>query len=169
VLLPRWRGEMLGVRDALVLLSRPGVEEIWCRRGELLLLCNGSVCAANGSPAVGAHAVEEARRSMFPLRPELALYSWSLDRATKGARAGPELTVGCQSAGWTRVGDGSAGGLDERQQWIGQGGGGLDRATIRVGYSPICGGGAWRRRGGVDDEERALAATRHGGAAYLCR
>lgn len=72
MLLPRWRGELLGVHDVLVLLSRPSVEEIWCRCGELLLLCNGSVCAANGSLSVGARAVEEARWSMLPLPREEA-------------------------------------------------------------------------------------------------
>jgi hypothetical protein len=73
-LLPRWHGELLGVRDALVLLSRPGVKEIWCRHGELLLLYNGNVCAANGSPTGGSLTA-----SMLPLPREEA--------AQAGARA----------------------------------------------------------------------------------
>jgi hypothetical protein len=109
VLLPRWRGELLGVHDSLVLLSRPDVEEIWCRRGELLLLCNGSVYAANGSPAVDAPS---SSRGSCSGRSSLcragAWIGWrrehGLDQSRQwvaGARAGRESVMGPR-AGWTR-------------------------------------------------------------------
>jgi hypothetical protein len=166
VLLPRRHGELLGVCDALVLLSRLGVEEIWCRRGELLLLCNDNVCAANGSPVGGTrqeHRPDRQHRcSLFlerkPLRQENALSSRGMERATMGARVGPTTVVGCRSMGWTRVGDGSAGELDERRQWIGQGGGGLDRATVSRSARHTHNGGGLPER-----VSRRAGRTRSGG------